>query len=62
MAKPQFRNLDFAERNGYIRGVVKDIVHDCGRGAPVANVTFRNPYRYKQDNQHFLAAEGMYSG
>ncbi|KAF7572632.1 RplB, Ribosomal protein L2 [Pyrenophora tritici-repentis] len=28
----QFRTLDYAERNGYIRGVVKEIVHDSGRG------------------------------
>jgi large subunit ribosomal protein L8e len=47
MDKPQFRNLDFAERNGYIRGVVKEITHDSGRGAPIAKVTFRDPYRYK---------------
>ena len=27
----RLRNLDFAEKNGYIRGVVKDIIHDAGR-------------------------------
>jgi large subunit ribosomal protein L8e len=27
----RLRNLDFAERNGYIRGIVKDIIHDAGR-------------------------------
>ena len=27
MDKPQFRNLDFAERNGYIRGVVKEMMN-----------------------------------
>jgi large subunit ribosomal protein L8e len=47
MDKPQFRNLDFAERNGYIKGVVREIVHDSGRGAPVATVSFRDTYRYK---------------
>ena len=33
------RILDGAERNGYIRGVVTEIVHDPGRGAPLARVT-----------------------
>lgn len=27
----KLRALDFAERNGYIRGLVKEIVHDPGR-------------------------------
>lgn len=26
---------------------MKDIIHDPGRGAPLARVTFRDPYRYK---------------
>jgi len=56
------RALDFAERNGYIKGVVKDIIHDPGRGAPLAKVVFRNPYHYKLDKQMFVAAEGMYTG
>lgn len=34
----QHRVLDAAERNGYIRGVVTEIVHDPGRGAPLARV------------------------
>jgi len=34
------RTLDFAERHGYIRGVVKEIIHDPGRGAPLAKVQF----------------------
>ena len=32
------RVLDAAERNGYIKGTVKDIIHDPGRGAPIAKV------------------------
>ena len=39
-----FRNLDFAERSGFIKGVVREIVHDSGRGAPLAKVEFRDPY------------------
>ena len=40
---PQFRVLDYSERNGFIKGVVREIIHDSGRGAPLARVTFRNP-------------------
>ena len=38
---PRLRPVDYAERNGYIKGVVKDIIHDPGRGAPLAIVHFR---------------------
>ena len=40
---PHFRALDYSERNGYVKGVVREIIHDSGRGAPLARVTFRNP-------------------
>jgi len=56
------RPLDFAERHGYIKGVVREIVHDPGRGAPLAKVQFRHPYKYRQVTQTFVAAEGMYTG
>jgi large subunit ribosomal protein L8e len=49
VAPAKLRNLDFAERNGYVRGLVKEIVHDPGRGAPLARVVFRDPYRYKRE-------------
>ncbi|KAK6362135.1 60S ribosomal protein L2A [Orbilia blumenaviensis] len=58
----QFRTLDYAERHGYIRGIVKDIIHDSGRGAPLATVEFRDPYRFKTHKETFIANEGMYSG
>lgn len=54
--------MDYSEREGYVRGVVKEIVHDSGRGAPLAKVVFRDPYRFKQRIQHFIAVEGMYTG
>uniref|UniRef100_A0A671RR42 Large ribosomal subunit protein uL2 n=1 Tax=Sinocyclocheilus anshuiensis TaxID=1608454 RepID=A0A671RR42_9TELE len=37
----KLRHIDFAERHGYIKGIVKDIIHDPGRGAPLAKVMFR---------------------
>jgi large subunit ribosomal protein L8e len=31
VAPAKFRKLDYLEKNGYIRGIVKEIVHDSGR-------------------------------
>lgn len=61
-APAKLRVYDFAERNGYIRGLVKDIVHDAGRGAPLARVVFRDPYRYKLRTETFIAPEGLHTG
>jgi large subunit ribosomal protein L8e len=58
----KLRSLDFSERHGYIRGVVKDIIHDPGRGAPLAIVKFRDPYRYKTTKATMIAAEGIHTG
>mmetsp|Transcript_104018 Transcript_104018/g.144799 ORF Transcript_104018/g.144799 Transcript_104018/m.144799 type:complete len:256 (+) Transcript_104018:17-784(+) len=58
----QLRALDYAERHGYIRGVVREVKHDPGRGAPMAKVDFRDPYRYKKSSALIVAAEGMYTG
>merc|ERR1711899_157708 len=59
---PALRPVDYSERNGYIKGVVKDVIHDPGRGAPLAVVHFRDPYRYKTRRELFIATEGMYTG
>eukprot|EP00978_Attheya_sp_CCMP212_P018235 scaffold49570_cov36-Attheya_sp.AAC.2 len=53
----KLRPLDYAEKQGYIRGVVKEILHDPGRGAPVAKVQFLNAYRFKRDTELMLATE-----
>lgn len=58
----QLRTFDYAERHGYIKGVITKIVHDSGRGAPLAQVTFRDTLRYKHRKENFIACEGMYSG
>jgi large subunit ribosomal protein L8e len=58
----QLRSEDYAERNGYIKGLITEIVHDSGRGAPLAKVSFRHALHYKKDKQLFIAAEGMYTG
>ena len=61
-APAKFRTLDYAERSGYIRGVVSEVVHESGRGAPLAKVVFRDPYRFKLHTETFIANEGMYTG
>jgi large subunit ribosomal protein L8e len=61
-APAQFRKLDYVEREGYIKGVVKEIIHDPGRGAPLARVVFRDPYRYKLRSEYFVAPEGLHTG
>jgi len=58
----KFRTLDYAERHGYLRGLVKEIIHDPGRGAPLARVVFRDPYKFKLRTETFIANEGMYTG
>ncbi|TRY97244.1 hypothetical protein DNTS_013728 [Danionella cerebrum] len=44
----KLRHIDFAERHGYIKGIVK--------------VMFRDPYRFKRRTELFIAAEGIHTG
>ncbi|CAH8385031.1 unnamed protein product [Eruca vesicaria subsp. sativa] len=57
----KFHSLDYGERNGYLKGVMTEIIHDPGRGAPLARVAFRRPFRYKKQKELFVAAKGMYT-
>ncbi len=61
------RVLDAAERNGYIKGVVDEIIHDPGRGAPLAKVNMacqsNTQHSYNQDRYKvvaILAASGLH--
>jgi large subunit ribosomal protein L8e len=58
----KLRSLDYAERTGFVKGVVKEIIHDPGRGAPLARVSFRHPYKFKTQKELMISAEGMYTG
>jgi large subunit ribosomal protein L8e len=58
----KLRAVDYAERHGYIKGVVREIIHDPGRGAPLARVEFRHTYKYAKVEQMFIAPEGLYTG
>merc|ERR1739841_122093 len=58
----KLRVLDYGERIGFVKGVVKDIIHDPGRGAPLVRAHFHNARKYKLDKEMFPAVEGTYSG
>jgi len=58
----RMRVLDYGEREGYVKGLVREIIHDPGRGAPLAKVTFRDPYRFKLNKELMVAVEGLYTG
>ena len=58
----KFRSVDYVERQGFMRGVIQDIVHDKGRGAPLAKVQFKSCRRFERENEFFIATEGMYTG
>jgi len=58
----KYRSIDFAERHGFIKGVVKDIIHDPGRGAPLMKVDFKDCYKYRKNTETFVAAEGTTTG
>jgi len=58
----KLRKISYAEREGYTKGVIKEIMHDPGRGAPLLWVQFRHPYRHARVNELFVAPEGVASG
>lgn len=58
----KLRKHDFAERHGYVKGVVKAIIHDPGRGAPLARVQFKDAYRFQKNDELMVASEGIYTG
>ncbi|CAC27016.1 60S ribosomal protein L8 [Guillardia theta] len=60
--KVKFRAYDKSEKCGFIKGTIKKIIHDPGRGCPVAKVQFEGPYSYKKSNYSYLAVEGMFTG
>merc|ERR1711881_520972 len=58
----KLRSLDFAERQGFIKGLIKDIVHDPGRGAPLAKIQFKDPYKYRRITETMICPEGVCTG
>merc|ERR1712083_89510 len=58
----KLRAIDYAERHGYIKGLIREIIHDPGRGAPLARVEFCHTYKFRKITETFIATEGMYTG
>ncbi|KAF7459039.1 60S ribosomal protein L8 [Cryptosporidium felis] len=58
----KLRALDYIERHGYIKGLVKKITTDPGRGCPVAHISFRDPHRYRIKKELMIAVEGLHTG
>jgi len=58
----RMRKYDYTERHTQIRGVVKKLVHEPGRGAPLAIVSFKSPLKYKRETVTIAAPEGIYTG
>merc|ERR1712118_196718 len=49
------------ERHGYMKGLVKNIIHDPGRGAPLCEVVFHDPYPFKLKKELWTAVEGLHT-
>jgi len=58
----KMRKLDITERHSRIKAVVKAIVHDPGRGAPLAKLEVKNPIKYGKEKLTMVASEGIYTG
>jgi len=56
------RKHDITERYARIKGVVTEIVHDPGRGAPMAVIEFKCPIKYRKEKIRICIAEGVYTG
>jgi large subunit ribosomal protein L8e len=58
----KLRAVDYVERHGFIKGLVKKIVHEPGRGAPLAEIVFHDPNRFKLNKELWPAVEGLHTG
>jgi large subunit ribosomal protein L8e len=58
----KFRPLDTAERSSQVVGVVKDIIHDPGRGAPLTQLVFKKSDGAGLERSLVIAPEGVHSG
>ena len=58
----KMRIADYAERHGFVKGVVRQIIHDPGRGAPMMEIQYRSQLRYKRETFLTVAPEGTYTG
>ncbi|GCA62312.1 ribosomal protein L2 [Kipferlia bialata] len=59
---PMLRTIDAGEKKGYVKGVVREIMHDKGRGAPLVKVQYRDMRKFGKSDELMVAVEGMYVG
>jgi len=57
----KLRAVDSMEKK-YVKGKVVDIIHDPGRGAPLAKIEFFNQIGYGKKTDYMVAVEGMFTG
>eukprot|EP00915_Cephaloidophora_sp_WS-2016_P004892 GHVH01006535.1.p1 GENE.GHVH01006535.1~~GHVH01006535.1.p1 ORF type:complete len:257 (+),score=28.16 GHVH01006535.1:78-848(+) len=62
IAPSQLRPLDFVEKVYRLRGTVEKLMHEPGRGAPIAVIRYRDPVRFGIKRSTIVAAEGLYTG
>jgi large subunit ribosomal protein L8e len=58
----KFRPIDAAERSSQVTGVVKSLLHDPGRGAPLAQLVFKKPDGSGLEKVLVIAPEGVHTG
>lgn len=54
--------VDFSERHGSIKLVIRDIVHDQAVELPWQKCISMTPYKYRMVTEAFLGVKGMHTG
>jgi large subunit ribosomal protein L8e len=52
----QFRLLDYAEHNGYIKGFVLEVMHNSREGNLLYKVRFHHSFHFKHQKERFITA------
>lgn len=58
----KLRPFDFAEKHDKIRGIIKKIFHESGRGAPMCEVVFKNRIKFGLLKYRWVCVEGLNTG
>ena len=58
----KFCPLDAAERTSVITGCIKELLHDLGRGAPLAKLVFKKSEGAGFETSLVIAPEGVHTG
>lgn len=53
--------MDFPKLHSYIKGIMKDIIHDPGCGTPLIKVVFWDPYRFKKRMELIIAVKDIHT-